>query len=67
MTARIIHSEEGYTLQVDSPLGDSFPARDYPNDARGDYFDFLTYGKYPSRTEQMIAGYQAHILEVVEA
>ena len=67
MTARIIHNEEGYTLQVDHPLGDSFPARENANLARGDYFMFLTGGGKESVGKQIAAGYEAHVLEVVEA
>ena len=45
MTARILHNEEGYTLRVDNPLGDSFPARETSKEARIDYFDHLLYWK----------------------
>ena len=68
MSARIIHSEEGYMLQVDHPLGDSFPARENSNAARGDYYDFLMAGEESDNFEvKKNAGYMAYLLEVVEA
>jgi len=39
MTARIIHNAEGYTVQCDCAVGDSFPPRQTESDARDDLFN----------------------------
>lgn len=63
MTARIIHNEEGYTLQVDHPLGDSFPAHPWESGAMDDYFRYLMYnGESGNKAFEF-----ASELEVVEA
>jgi hypothetical protein len=39
MTERIIHNEEGYTLQVEHPAIEPFPARKSLDGAKNDLFD----------------------------
>ena len=64
MTVRIIHNEEGYTLQVDHPLGAFFPARKWESVAREDYrLYWMFWGKVTF--EEALS--RAEALEVVEA